>query len=166
MLAAVAAADWATSGGSASECCELATAALADGVLVAADPAPMGTVAGGVLDLAGLDEALAVFEAAGAEAHRSGSMLALAGIYVCQGTAWLARGELAEAEAALQLADGVTDPWRSAPAEVSYGTAYMAQVLIERGDLAERSECCWPGSPRCRLARTSTGWPGAPTPNC
>ncbi len=47
MLAAVAAADWATSGGSESECCKLATAALADGVLVAADPAPMGMVAAG-----------------------------------------------------------------------------------------------------------------------
>ena len=136
MLAGVAAADWATTGGSASECCELAREALADGLLVAADPAPMGTVTGSVLDLAGLDEALAVFETANAEAHRSGSVLALAGIYVCQGAAWLARGELAEAEAALQLADGVTDPWRSAPAEVSYGAASMAELLIERGDLA------------------------------
>jgi DNA-binding CsgD family transcriptional regulator len=135
MLAAVAAADWATSGGSAPECCELATAALADGVLVAADPAPMGTIAGGVLDLAGLDQALTMYETASAEAHRSGSMMALSGIYVCQGVAWLARGELAEAEAALRRANGVADPWRSAPAEISYGAAFMARVLIERGDL-------------------------------
>jgi DNA-binding CsgD family transcriptional regulator len=136
MLAAVVASDWAVSGGSASECCELARAALADGILVAADPAPMGTVAGGVIDLAGLDEALAIYEAASAEAHRSGSMLALAGIYVCQGAAWLARGELAEAEASLQLANGAVDPWRAAPAEVSYGSASMVQLLVERGDLA------------------------------
>ena len=128
--------DWAVSGGSASECCELAGAALADGILVAADPAPMGTVAGGVIDLAGLDEALAIYEAASAEAHRSGSMLALAGIYVCQGAAWLVRGELAEAEAALQLANGAVDPWSAAPAEVSYGSASMVQLLVERGDLA------------------------------
>jgi DNA-binding CsgD family transcriptional regulator len=137
MLAAVVASDWAVSGGAASECCELARAALADGILVAADPAPMGTVAGGVIDLAGLDEALAIYEEASAEAHRSGSMLALGGIYVCQGAAWLARGELAEAEAALQLANGAVNPWRSAPAEVSYGSASMIQLLVERGDLAE-----------------------------
>jgi DNA-binding CsgD family transcriptional regulator len=135
MLAGVAAADWATAGGSASECCELARAALDGGVLIAADPAPMGTIPGGVLELAGLDEALTVFEAANAEAHRSGSTLALAGIYICQGAAWFARGELAEAEAALRLADGAANPWSSAPAEVSYGSAWMAQLLMERGDL-------------------------------
>jgi hypothetical protein len=55
MLAAVAASDWSLAGGSGSECCELALAALADGVLVAADPAPMATIAGSVLDLAGRD---------------------------------------------------------------------------------------------------------------
>ena len=47
----------------ASECCELALAALADGVLVAADPAPMAVIAGSVLDLADRDEALAVWMA-------------------------------------------------------------------------------------------------------
>jgi DNA-binding CsgD family transcriptional regulator len=123
-------------GGLAAECCELARAALADGVLVAADPAPMGTIPGILLDLAGLDEALVVFETANAEAHRSGSTLALAGIYICQAAAWLARGELAEAEAMLGLANGVLNPSRSAPAEVSYGAALTAQLLIERGDLA------------------------------
>jgi DNA-binding CsgD family transcriptional regulator len=136
MLAAVAAADWSLAGGSASECCELALAALADGVLVAADPAPMATIAGSVLDLADRDEALAVWEAASAEAHRSGSALALSGIYVCQGGNWLARGELDEAEAALRRANRDTDPSPSAAAEVAYGSAYMAEVLIERGDLA------------------------------
>jgi DNA-binding NarL/FixJ family response regulator len=152
MLAGVAASDWATSGGTAAECCELATAALADGILIAADPAPMGTVTGSVFDLAGLDQALAVWEAASAEAHRSGSMLALAGIYVCQGATWLTRGELAEAETALGRADAAADPWRSAPAEVSYCAAYMAQLLIERGDLA---------GARDRLARQPPMPPGS-----
>jgi DNA-binding CsgD family transcriptional regulator len=136
MLAGVVASDWALSGGSASECCELAEAALADGVLVADDPALMPGIAGAVLELGGRDAALAVWETTSAAAHRSGSMMALSGIYVCQGSTWLARGELAEAEAALQRANGAADPWRAAPAEVSYGAAYMAEVLVEQGDLA------------------------------
>ncbi len=140
MLAAVAAATWALTGGSAAECCELALAALADGVLIAAEPALMPGVAGTVLEFADRDEVLAIWEARTAEAHRSGSAMALGGIYVAQGGTWLARGELSEAEAALQRANAEIDPWSSAPAEVVFGSAYLAEVLIERGDIAGARE--------------------------
>ena len=140
MLAAVAASAWASTGGTASECAELALAALADGVLIAADPALMPQVAEGVLALADRDEALDALEAARAQAHRNGSALALSGVYVCQGDTWLARGELAEAEAALRRANDQADPWRSAAAEMAYGLGYLARVLTERGDLGGARE--------------------------
>jgi DNA-binding CsgD family transcriptional regulator len=140
MLAGVVASDWAQCGGSASECCDLAAAALADGVLVADDPGLMPMVTITVLELAGDDAVLGLWDACSAAAHRTGSMLALAGIYVCQGRSWLARGKLGEAEAALRQANGVSSPWRSAPAEVSYGATFMARVLVEQGELARADE--------------------------
>ena len=140
MLAGVVAADWALSGGSMAECCALAEAALADGIMVADEPALMPGIAGAVLDLAGRDEVVGLWEASRAEAHRSGSMLALAGIYICQGGSWLTRGELGEAAASLRLANGATDPLHSAAAEVSYGAMFMARVLIQSGDLTGARE--------------------------
>ena len=137
MLAAVVSSDWALAGGSAAECCELALAALADGALIADDPSlMMSGIAAGVLSLAGRDEALVVWEAAAAQGHRSGSKLALSGLYVAQVNGWYTRGQLAESETAWRRAKSVAEPWRTVPAEIAYGPAFMAEVLIERGDLA------------------------------
>jgi DNA-binding CsgD family transcriptional regulator len=137
MFAVVAAWDWALTAGPASACAELALAALADGALVAADPALLSGVAGSVLILADRDEAVGVWEATSADAHRSGSVMALSGMYVCQGWTWLTRGELAEAESSLRRGIEEKDPWRAAgAAETAYAVSFLARVLIERGDLA------------------------------
>ncbi|GGB30514.1 hypothetical protein GCM10011492_21210 [Flexivirga endophytica] len=137
MLAAIVSSDWALAGGSVAECCELALAALADGALIADDPSlMMSGIAAGVLALADRDEAPVVWEAAAAQGHRSGSKLALSGLYVGQVNGWHARGQLEEAEAAWRRAKLVAEPWRAVPAEIAYGSAFMAEVLIERGELA------------------------------
>jgi DNA-binding CsgD family transcriptional regulator len=141
MLAAVVATDWALSGGTAVRCCELAMAALADGALIADDPSlMMPSIVASILALAGRDEALAVWEAAIAQGHRGGSKLALSGLYVSQAGAWLARGQLEEAEDTLRRANDAAEPLHSATAEWAYGSAFMAQVLIERGDIAGARE--------------------------
>lgn len=135
MLAVVAAADWALCGGAAAECCDLVLTALDGGVLVAAEPALMPVVAATMLGLADHDEVPAVWEAISAAAHRTGSVLALGGLYVCQGATWLARGELDEAQATFERANQEVRAWSSAPAEILLGAAYLAEVLVERGEV-------------------------------
>ena len=131
MLATVAASDWALRGGSAAQCTALAREALADGLLIAADPAPMAGFAAFVLDLADDEEGTrAVLDASRAAASRSSSELALSGIEVCFGYSWLHRGELLEAQAALRP----VEPRRTA--DPVYGLGFLAQVLVERGDVA------------------------------
>jgi DNA-binding CsgD family transcriptional regulator len=134
MLAAVAAWDWTLTGGAASECTQLALAALADGVLVAADPVFLSGVAIFVLALADHEQTLDMLEAMAAEAHRRGSPFALSGIYYLQGWNWLARGELAEAADCLRRSTEVAYPWSSTAS--GYTVACLAEVLTERGELA------------------------------
>jgi hypothetical protein len=85
MLRTVAAWEWAMRGGTADACAELASAALADGTLIVADPGFMTIVAAGVLVLADGDEALAVWEAAIAEAYRVGTAFAVCGVDLWRG---------------------------------------------------------------------------------
>ncbi|MFZ0215965.1 MAG: transcriptional regulator, partial [Candidatus Dormiibacterota bacterium] len=137
MLKAVAAWDWALTGGPAPACVELALTALADGVLVAADPAFMSIVAIGVLVLADRDEADVAWESALAEAHRRGSLDALAGVHIWRGWTWLQRGELGEAERSLRQAIEETTLWNSQQgAAMPYAQGLLARVLVERGELA------------------------------
>jgi DNA-binding CsgD family transcriptional regulator len=133
MLAAVAAWDWTLTGGAASECVRLALAALADGVLIAADPMLMSGVAISVLVLADHEQTLDMLEATAAEAHRRGAPFALSGVYHNQGWTWLVRGELAEAADSLRRSAEVAAPWTSTAS--GYTVAGLAQVLVERGDL-------------------------------
>lgn len=134
MLAAVSAWDWALTGGAASECTALALAALADGVLVAADPMLLAGVAISVLTLADHPQTLDMLEATAAEAHRRGSPFALSGVYFMQGWNWHERGELAEAAALLRRSTEVAAPWSSTAS--GYTVAALGRNLIERGDLA------------------------------
>jgi DNA-binding CsgD family transcriptional regulator len=137
MLAAVAAWDWALRGGTADACAELASAALADGTLVAADPGFMTIIAVGVLVLADRDGALASWEAAMAQAHRVGSVFAVGGVDLWRGWTWLQRGELAEAEDSVRRAlEATMLVGDRHGAGMAYVSAFLSRTLLERGDLA------------------------------
>ena len=137
MLHTAAAWDWAMRGGSAGPCADLACAALDDGTLIAADPGFMTIVAAGVLVLADRDEALAVWEAAMAEAHRVGSAFAVCGVDLWRGWTWLQRGELAEAENSLRSAlEGTLLVGDQYGVGMAYVSAFLSRALLERGDLA------------------------------
>src|SRR4029079_5939091 len=128
--------DRALGGGSAAECTELARAALADGSLVATDPGFTTIIANGVLVLADHQEALPVWEAAMDEAHRRGSLFAVCGVNLWRGWTWLEHGELGEAEDSPRQALEQTVLVEQDGAGMAYVVAFLARVLIERGDLA------------------------------
>jgi hypothetical protein len=79
MLAASLALGRALTGAPADECVALAREALADGVLVDADPGIFPTGAAWVLVMADRDEALAAWDGMRAVAHRRGSLLGFLG---------------------------------------------------------------------------------------
>jgi len=138
MLTAVAASDWALTGGGVEECTALAHAALADGVLADADPVLIAGVAISVLSIGDDERTLDALEAIAASAQRIGSPFALSGVHYMQAWAWLARGELEEADAALQRSADAAVPWSSTVS--GYWLCCRAQVAIERGDLATAEE--------------------------
>jgi DNA-binding CsgD family transcriptional regulator len=176
MLGAVAAWDWAMGGGSAAECAELALEALAGGELIAADPGFLAIAANSVLALADRDEALDVWDATMREAQRQGSLFAVCGVNLWRGWTWLARGELAEAEDSLREAieQTVLIEEQDGPG-MAYVVAFLARVLIARGDLPGARAALAPrrrvhaGSDGDTLLRRSTvelllaeaDWPGA-----
>ena len=136
MLGGVAAWDWALRGGTAQECAELALAALEGGWLIAADAGFMALVAASVLVLADREEALTVCEAALSAAHQMGSLIGVSSVNVWRGWAWLARGELAEADDALREGiEGIRLMGEQNGAGMAYAAGFLARVLIERGDL-------------------------------
>jgi DNA-binding CsgD family transcriptional regulator len=136
MLSAVAAWDWALRGGTARECSELALALLADGWLIALDAGFMALVAARVLVVADREEARTVCESALSAAQRMGSLIGVSSVNVWRGWAWLARGELAEAEDALREGlEGIRLMGEEHGAGMAYAAGFLARVLIERGDL-------------------------------
>jgi ATP/maltotriose-dependent transcriptional regulator MalT len=132
-LAAVAAWNWAQCAGPADRVCALARSALEGGELLAADGL-MPMVAGVPLALADLDEAVEVWEAQRAEAHRRGSMFRLAGVQLWSGYTHYLRGELGEAESELRASLETLTLW-GMPARSQWTTPFLAEVLIERGAL-------------------------------
>jgi DNA-binding CsgD family transcriptional regulator/tetratricopeptide (TPR) repeat protein len=136
MLAAAAAWNWALTGGSAEECSRLALEALADGVLLAADPAFTTVVAAVVLVLADREEALEVWDEMMADAHRRGSLFGALGVHLWRGWTLTHRGELGEAEASLTEAREEAILWGSdAGAGGPYVSGILGRLLVERGDL-------------------------------
>ena len=104
MLAAAAALGRALTGAPADECVALAEKALADGVLIDADPGLLPTGASWVLVMADRDEALTVLEEMRSQAHRRGSLFGFLGANLFSGGALLWRGDLPEAESRLLAA--------------------------------------------------------------
>ena len=139
-LRAVAAWDWAMTGGSAESCAEMALEALADGELIATDPGFGAVIAGGTLGLADREEATEVFAAAMVEAERQGSLRTVCMVNISKGFNQLQRGELLEASATLGDAAGQIRTLETNGAGMAYIAASLARVRMGQGDLVGARE--------------------------
>jgi DNA-binding CsgD family transcriptional regulator len=138
MLAAIAARDWSFSGGTSTQCAELAIEALAGGDLIEADNGFVPMFAIATLVRADRPEARDAWELALEHAHRRGSLFAKCSISWGLGFTTLRWGELAEAEEAFRTAIREFALWGSGPELGSTDSvAFLAAVLRERGELAE-----------------------------
>jgi DNA-binding CsgD family transcriptional regulator len=88
-----------------------------------------------VLAMADLDEALAVYEDALAEAHRRGSTAAFAAAKVFRAQAFVWRGDLAEAEAEAGEAFAAGETWATSARLSGHSLAFLATALMEQGRL-------------------------------
>ena len=89
-----------------------------------------------VLTMADLDEAMAVYDASLAQAHRRGSVFALAAARIFRAQALVFRGDLAEAEGEGREAMDASETWGIEIAP-GYSTAFLADALMEAGKLEE-----------------------------
>lgn len=136
MLAAVAAWEWAESGGPADSVVALARAALADDTLLKAEAGEL--VIGAILPLAlaDLDEAVDRWNDVAAEAHRSGFLFTMLAAQAWGGYTQYLRGELAEAEGALRAALVTAAAW-GVPTQQPWASSVLVELLIERGAIAD-----------------------------
>jgi DNA-binding CsgD family transcriptional regulator len=125
----------ATTGASAERCAALAEQALADDVLIAADPGLFPVPALMVLTMADRDEAVAEWDKLLALAHRRGSLLGVLSVNLWSGRTLLWRGELREAEERLEAANERFAEWGRTRSGKTYGPAFLGRVRLERGDL-------------------------------
>jgi DNA-binding CsgD family transcriptional regulator len=136
LLAALAATQWAFTGGPRGPCADLAWRALADGRLAREENGAVGHVAAyAVLMLADRDEGVAAAEEALAEARRRGNVRGMTPAYGFGALGRLRRGELAEARAMLEENLGLVREWGYRSVE-HQGWATLAEVLVESGDVA------------------------------
>jgi DNA-binding CsgD family transcriptional regulator/tetratricopeptide (TPR) repeat protein len=115
----------------------LARRALAEGTLVREDVDSAAFVlAATVLAMADLDEALAVYEDALAQAHRRGSTFAFAITKVFRAQTFVFRGDLAEAEAEGREALAAGEAWGTTARFLGpHSAAFLAEALMEQGKL-------------------------------
>ena len=114
----------------------LARRALAEGTLVREDVDSAAFVlAATVLAMADLDEALAVYEDALAQAHRRGSTFAFAITKVFRAQTFLFRGDLADAEAEGREALAAGEAWGTTARFLGHSAAFLAEALMEQGKL-------------------------------
>ncbi|MDA0180361.1 AAA family ATPase [Solirubrobacter phytolaccae] len=141
LLAAVAAYQWAFSGGAADECAALALAALEGWDLIRGGhqlPSVSATMVLVLADRPETDDAWAAFVT---KVHTSGSMWFKSAISLCQGYTLLRRGELDEAETSLRA--GIEELVLGEARGNGRGeiASWLAAVQRERGDLrAARAE--------------------------
>ncbi len=114
----------------------LARRGLAAGTLVKGDPSGAAFVPGcTVLAMADLDEALAIYEDALAEAHRRGSPFAFAAVKVFRAQTFVWRGDLGEAEAEAREALAASEAWGASARFSGHSAAFLADALMEQGKL-------------------------------
>jgi DNA-binding CsgD family transcriptional regulator len=136
MAMAIAAVVWSQLDGSGEECARLASASLAGGALLGADPGFLGIAPITVLAWADRPEVTAAIDEALANAHSHGSLFAISGLHMWQGGAHLRRGELDEAETVLPLAQSEFNLWSFGAGAGLYLNGFRAIVQLERADLA------------------------------
>ena len=141
MLQAVAAYDWAVTGGNADECSALALEALAGGVLVRVDNGLSNIPPTATLALADREEALEALDEASTDAHRRGAAFAVLGAHCWRGFVLHRRGELLDAEAETRAGYEDMVLWGQKTGTVmAYTAAVLASILVERGELAAARE--------------------------
>jgi DNA-binding CsgD family transcriptional regulator len=133
MLAALAAWEMVGSDGTATDCAELALAALAGGRLLAADPALMPFPAVLSLVVADRPEAVEIFRGMVADAHRHGSLLSAGSALLWSGYGELRRGDLAAAEESVRAAADQLERWGHSTAGILLSRTIQAEIMHERG---------------------------------
>jgi DNA-binding CsgD family transcriptional regulator len=139
MLASMAAWEAVCTDGTADECAELALAALEGGGLRAADPALISFAAIVTLIVTDRAEVVGVWTEALADAHRRGSLLSASSTHLWLGFSQLRRGDLAAAEESLRASDEEFTIWGHAAYSMIHSRCHLANVLYERGRMAEAS---------------------------
>ncbi|HEX8053513.1 MAG TPA: AAA family ATPase [Thermoleophilaceae bacterium] len=136
MLEAVAAYDWAVSGGNSEEVAELAIRALEGGLLVREDNGLSNIPPIASLALADRDEALEYLDEAEADAHRRGAMFAALGVNCWRSFTLWCRGELPDADAEGRMGVEKMELWGQQTGQVmAYSMSILGRIATERGDL-------------------------------
>ncbi|MEZ5098264.1 MAG: AAA family ATPase [Thermoleophilia bacterium] len=136
MLATIASWEWTLSAGPVEQVVGLARAALGGGALLGVDSGLMSVIASLPLVLADLDEGADRFDEIRADAHRTGNVFTISGAQLWGGFTLLMRGDLVEAEADLRASLDTLALW-GVPGPAAWSSGYLAEVLVERGSLAE-----------------------------
>ena len=125
----------ARAGAPAAEVVPLVRRALAGGTLIRSDVFGAVVPSATVLAMADLDEVLAIYEDALAEAHKRGSTLAFAAVKVFRAQTLLWRGDLADAEADARDALAAARDWGPSARFSGHAAAFLADALMEEGKL-------------------------------
>jgi len=136
MLAAMTAFCLAMAGAGADRCADLAEWALEGDVLIGADPGLFPVPALMVLTMADRAEAVAGWEKLLDLARQRGSLVGVLSVQLWSARTLLWRGELREAQERLEAARERFAQWGRRRSRETYGAAYLAAVLTQRGDLA------------------------------
>jgi DNA-binding CsgD family transcriptional regulator len=136
MLAAMVSFCLAMVGASAERCIALAQEALADDILIAADPGLFPVPALMVLTMADRDEAVSEWEKLRDLAHRRGSLLGILSVNLWSARTLFWRGDLRDAQERLEAARERFADWGRARSSQTYGPAFLGATLVLRGDLA------------------------------
>ena len=140
MLAAITAHCMAMLGASFEDLFPLSRRALADGILIEADPGLFPPAAINVLFLAYRDEALEAWDQLRERAHRGGSLLGMLTLGLWRGATLLWYGDLRDAEESLEIAVEDFVAWGLIKAAETYGPAFLGAARLRRGKLAEARE--------------------------
>jgi DNA-binding SARP family transcriptional activator/DNA-binding CsgD family transcriptional regulator len=135
MHTAIAALAWIYAGGPADRCASLASAAISDGSLIAADNGLLAFGATSTLVLCDREEALEASNAQMADAYQRGSLFSMSGIHLWRGFLHMWRGELPEAEELLRTAFESHERWGYGSNAHIYTSGFFCSTMIARGDL-------------------------------